>query len=202
MLYEGFRKIFWGFILVFLEIHLMVIDILPDPIGYYLIFSGINLLNNYFGVSSKGKEVAFGLVVLSLPTLFIQNQAVEQMSGAAIYLSLIGIVNLVLAFYLFQLMVSIATKKDDDYLLKRTTTTFRVYMVLMLLFTLLESFFINMTQSVMSGFILFSAIVGLVMNILFLILLSKFSKLPDDGNGPTDSNEPTDNVPPISSPNS
>ncbi|WP_404332507.1 hypothetical protein [Mesobacillus maritimus] len=114
------------------------------------------------------------------------------MSGAAIYLSLIGILNLVLAFYIFQLMVSIATKREDDYLLKRTTTTFRFYMVLMFLFTFLESFSINMTTSIMSGFILFSALIGLVMNILFLVLLSKFSKLPDDGNDPTDSNEPAD----------
>ncbi|WP_404332506.1 hypothetical protein [Mesobacillus maritimus] len=64
MLYEGFRKIFWGFILVFLEIHLLIIDILPDPIGYYLIFSGINLLNKHYGVSSKGKGFALGLVIL------------------------------------------------------------------------------------------------------------------------------------------
>lgn len=183
MLYEGFRKIFWGFILVFVEIHLMVIDILPDPIGYYLIFSGIRLVNHYFGFTNKGKQVALGLVFLSLPTLFIQNQSVIQMSGSSIYLSLIGIINLVLAFYLFQLMVSIAKQREDDSLHQRTTTMFKIYMVTMFFVTFLEPFSINMTEGLKMWFIVFSAIFGLVINIFFLALLLKYSKLSD---GPSD----------------
>jgi hypothetical protein len=183
MLYEGFRKIFWGFILVFIEIHLLVIDLLPDPIGYYLIFSGINLVNNHFGFKNRGKNVALGLVFLSIPTLIIQNQAVVQMSASAMYLSLMGILNLILAYFIFQLMVSISNKREDDSLSKRTTTTFKIYMTLMFLFTFLEAFSINMTESMRMGFIVFSAFTGLVMNILFLVLLSKFSKLSDGGDG-------------------
>jgi hypothetical protein len=199
MVYEGFRKIFWGFILVFIEIHLMVIDILPDPFGYYLIFSGIHLVNNHFGFSNKGKHVALGLVFLSLPTLFIQNQSVVQMSTSSIYLSLIGILNLVLAFYLFQLMASIAKQREDDSLHKRTTTTFKIYMVLMFFLTFLEVFSINMTEGTMMWFLVFSAIFGLVMNIFFLALLSKFSKLSDDGNCPSDRRDSAEREPPIGS---
>jgi hypothetical protein len=199
MMYEGFRKIFWGFILVFIEIHLMVIDILPDPFGYYLIFSGINLVNNHFGFKNKGKHVALGLVLLSLPTLFIQNQAVVQMSASSIYLSLIGILNLVLAYYLFQVMVSIANQREDNSLHKQTTTTLKIYMLFMFLFTFLEAFSINMTEGTMMVFDVFSAIFGLVMNIFFLALLSKFSKLSDDGNGPADRSEPAEDEPPIKS---
>lgn len=201
MLYEGFRKIFWGFILVFIEIHLMVIDILPDPIGYFLIFSGINLLNNHFDYKNKGKHVALSLVFLSIPTLFIQNQAVEQMSGLAMYLSLIGILNLILVYYIFQLMVLIANKRKDHSLFKRTTTTFRIYMVLMFLVTFLEAFFINMTESMRMGFIVLSAIFGLALNIFFLVLLSKFSKLSDDGNAPYNRSNSSEKEPPIVSPN-
>ncbi|MBY0098593.1 hypothetical protein [Mesobacillus maritimus] len=198
MLYEGFRKIFWGFILVFVEIHLMVIDILPDPIGYYLIFSGVHLVNNYFGFNNKGKHVALGLVFLSLPTLFIQNQSVIQMSASSIYLSLIGILNLVLAFYLFQLMVSISKQREDNPLHQRTTTTFIIYMVTMFFLTFLEAFSINMTEGTMMWFIVFSAIFGLVINIFFLALLLKYSKLSD---GPSGRGDSAESEPPIRSNN-
>lgn len=199
MLYEGFRKIFWGFILVFLEIHLMVIDILPDPIGYYLIFSGVNLVNNHYGIRNKGKYVALGLVILSIPTLFIQNQTVVQMSASAMYLSLMNILNLILAYYIFQLMVSIATKREDEALRVRTETTFRTYMALMFLFAFLEAFSINMTESMRMGFIVFSAFFGLVMNIIFLVLLSKFSKLSNNRHGPSDRRESSEKESPIGS---
>jgi hypothetical protein len=199
MLYDGFRRIFWGFIFVFIEIHLLVIDFIPDPLGYYLIFSGVNLVNNHFEVKNNGNHVALGLIFLSIPTLFIENQAVVQMSGATIYLSLMGILNLILAYYIFQLMVSIATKWEDKALIQHTTTLFRIYMVLMFFFTFLESFSMNMTESTIMGFHVFSSIIGLVMNIFFLVQLSKFSKLSDVVNGPSDSDEPDEKEPPIGS---
>lgn len=198
-MYEGFRKIFWGFILIFIEIHIMVIDILPDPIGYYLIFSGINLVNNHSGFKNKGKNIALALVFFSIPTLIIQNQGVVQMSASAMYLSLMGILNLILAFYIFQLMVSISNKREDDSLSKRTTTTFKIYMALMFLLTFLEAFSINITESMRMGFLAFSAFFGLVMNITLLVLLSKFSKLSDDGETPPDRRESSEKEQPIRS---
>lgn len=180
MLYEGFRKIFWGFIFVFLEIHLIAIDILPDPLGYYLIFKGLKQVNNHFEVESRGKLLALGLVYFSLPTVFLQNTSIEQVSCWFFYMSIIGILNLVLAFNIFKIMVLIATNRKESNLLRRTEITFKVYMISMFLITFFEPFSINMNISEETGYFVFSAVIGLIMNIIFLVLLSKFSKLAND----------------------
>ncbi|WP_272914196.1 hypothetical protein [Bacillus dakarensis] len=36
---QAFNRIFWGYLFVWIEIHLFVVDLLPDPIGYWLILS-------------------------------------------------------------------------------------------------------------------------------------------------------------------
>lgn len=189
MLYDGFRKIFWGFILVFLEIHIIAIDILPDPVGYYLILSGLNLLKSRYHLDVKANYVAILLVLVSIPTVFLQNNAMNQLGSASlitgwsIYMSVIGILNLVLAYFIFQVMISIATKREDDYLQRRTTNTFKAYMIIMLLITFFESFAMNMTRDLLMGYVTISAIFGLIMNITFLVLISRFSKVDDKGDG-------------------
>jgi len=180
MLCEGFRKIFWGLIFVFIEIHIIAIDILPDPVGYFLIYSGMNLVNNHFEVGSRGNFIALVLVYFSLPTVFLQNTSIEQISGWFFYLSVMGIFNLVLAFYIFQIMVLFATERKENNLLRRTVTTFRVYMISMLLITFFEPFAMNMNLTEGTGYFAFSAAFGLMMNIIFLVLLSKFSKFSDN----------------------
>lgn len=198
---EGFQKIFWGFILVLIELHIIVIDILPDPVGYYLIFSGLGLMANRFPASEKAKNFALGLALLSIPTVFIQNNAVDQMgtgsifSGWALYLNIIGILNLVLVYYIFRLMITIVEENGDLYLQSRTANTFKVYMIAMLIVTFSQSFAMNMTQDVLIIYTILSVAVSLIMHIVFLVLVHKFSKLPDKTHIATaESNESDDEL--------
>ncbi|SEN63964.1 hypothetical protein SAMN05192533_11671 [Mesobacillus persicus] len=189
MLYDGFRRIFWGFIFIFLEIHIIAIDILPDPVGYYLILSGLNLMKSRYHLNVKANYVATLLVLVSIPTVFLQNNAIDQLGSASlitgwsIYMSVIGVLNLVLAYFIFRVMISIATNRGDDHLLRRTTNTFKAYMIIMLLITFFESFAMNMTRDLLMGYVTISAIFGLTMNIILLVLLSRFSKLDDNDDG-------------------
>lgn len=185
MLYKGFRKIFWGFIFVFIEIHIIAIDILPDPVGYFLIYTGMKLVNIHDEFGSGGKFIAFGLVYFTLPTVFLQNTTIEHISGWFIYMSVIGILNLVLAFYILQMMVLIATGRKENHLLRRTETSFKFYMISVMVITFFEPFALNMNLTEGTGYFMFSSLLGFIMNIIFLVLLSKFSKLPDGFEDPS-----------------
>lgn len=192
MLLEGFQKIFWGLFLVFFEFHVIVVDILPDPIGYYLVFSGLNILTNHFAVSKTQKNrnrFAIVLLVISIPTVFIANFSLEQMGNASVfsqwwlYINVIGLLNVILAYNIFELMMVITIKKGLSQLQKRTSNIFNIYMLSMILITFFQSFVMNMTRDWLTGYSIISAIIGFLLQLIFLALISHFSKLPDDGEG-------------------
>jgi hypothetical protein len=197
MLREGFQKIFWGWILVFIEIHIIAIDILPDPIGYFLIYSGLLLLINEYEAGANAKNMAAVLMLVSIPTIFIQNGSIDQigsgmfLSGLFIYMNIVEILNLILAYFIFHLLISVAYQKDNQELLNRTKSTFKLYMISMLLLTFLEPFAMNLTRDLITGFIVFSSIYGLVLQIVFLVLIHKFSKGEGPPIEPVDESYPT-----------
>ncbi len=181
MLRDGFRKIFWGLILVLVEIHIVAFDLLPDPLGYFYILSGLNLLTSRYEMNRQGKWLAAGLILLSIPTIIIQNGVHDTIlvSPAAIYMSIMGILNLILAYFIFQLMVNVAASNGDLLLEKQTSNTFKIYMIALFMVCFFQSFRMNMSGDLLTGLTIISLVFSLMMQIALLMLVSKFSKLPD-----------------------
>jgi hypothetical protein len=192
VLREAFQKIFWGWILVFIEIHIIAIDILPDPIGYFLIYSGLLLLIDHFDAGTKAKNMAALLMLVSIPTIFIQNGSVNQMgngtflSGWSIYLNMMGIFNLILAYFIFQLLIRVASQNGNQLLLNRTNSTFKLYMISMLVITFFQPFAMNFSRDLITIYIILSSVYGLILQIIFLILIRNFSR-KDDSHPPVNS---------------
>ena len=45
LMYEkAFKKLFWGYIFIFINLRISGVDILPDSIGYIIILQGIKML--------------------------------------------------------------------------------------------------------------------------------------------------------------
>lgn len=181
---EAFSKIFWGYILVLFEIHIFVIDILPEPIGYYLIFSGISMLLNDFPICSKAKNMALSLTFISIPTVFIQQNAgadplgqIPFLSGWSLYLTVLGVLKLILVFYIFQLILAIVKEHGDFSLINRTTKTFYTYIIVMVLTMIAHSFTINFSTDQFMVVTIISLVLGFIMEIVFLVLLRKMRKI-------------------------
>lgn len=96
-----FLKIFWGYILTKLDIRIYI-DIFVDPIGYYLIYTGIKQLVKDFPIGNKAKIVSFGLIFYSLPSVVIDN--LTNINWIWYYHILIFL-DIILVFYLFQLII-------------------------------------------------------------------------------------------------
>lgn len=186
MMKSSFRKIFWGLLLILLEIHIVIIDILPDPLGYFLIFSGVSALEmekNASGDRNKVKTMALSLLFISIPTIFIQNTPNEVVSPYSVwpmYMTGLGILKLVLVFYLLKFMAAIAQERGVVELAKRTENTGKVYITAMLIVTLIQSFLENLTEGWATGLAVLTIIISLIMEVALLILVHKFGKLHPD----------------------
>ncbi|WP_174731562.1 hypothetical protein [Mesobacillus harenae] len=187
MMRNSFSKLFWGFILVLIEIHLIVVDILPDPLGYLLIFWGVQSAATEDPAGKKAKTLALILMFVSLPTIFIQqNQTANEfgqlapIDGWAFYMHAIGLLKLVLVFFVFKMMISIVKERGESDLVSRTSTTLLVYMIVMLCNSFLQTFTMNMGSNMLLGLIFIIVSSSMIMEIVFLVLLRRFMKIQDE----------------------
>jgi hypothetical protein len=97
----------------------------------------------------------------------------------AIYMLAIVIIKLVLVFFVFKLMLSIGRERGDETLIKRTSSTFRIYMYVMLISSFLQTFFININGDFLMGLMILMIVSSMIMEITFLVLLRRYRKLDD-----------------------
>lgn len=177
---QAFTKIFWGYLFIILEIHIIVIDVLAEPIGYYLIFSGIKRLLEDFPIGQKAKGLSFILIFLSLPTVFIQqNIGSEQVvfSGWSVYTTILSLAKLVFVFYLFQLILAFVQRHGHERIITRASKTFKAYMFIMLLGLVASTFMINFATSSFFTIMIVVMVASFVMEIIFLMLLWSLRKI-------------------------
>ncbi|MFT4415058.1 hypothetical protein ACLM5H_14450 [Fredinandcohnia humi] len=178
----NFNRLFWGFILIFLEIHIFI-DLLPDPVGYYLIFSGVNATTKGNRNADRIKILASILIIVSIPTVVVQQTVgmnavghIEAISLWFIYTTILAIVKLILVFFVFQFIMEIVMTLSDEALIKRSSQAFKVYMVLMLIITFSHSFVMNIWSDLVAAYLLFTIPISIGLEIMFLVLLRKLHK--------------------------
>ncbi|MFS0864352.1 hypothetical protein [Fredinandcohnia sp. 179-A 10B2 NHS] len=176
----NFNRFFWGFIILLLDVRIVFIDVFPDPVGYYLIYSGIRGVLTEGCPAKKVKILAMALTTLSIPIVFYQQDIglneMSQIQGISpwfIYTITIEILHLTLMFFIFKLIVKVAISFCDEALIKRSTGTFTVYISFMLIFTFANTFLINLPSDLTLGILLFTLPVRIVLEIVFLVLLRK-----------------------------
>lgn len=179
----NFKQMFWGFVFILLEIHLIYIDILPEPIGYYLIFASLVGVPSESRTGNLLKKLLIMLVLISIPTVFIQQNVNGNELGSFVgipiwdtYTFFLEILKLVIVFLVFQLIMSVVSTLGDEFLVSRSSQTFKIYMIVMLLITLTHTFAMNLSRDIITGYLFFTIPLGLIMEIMFLVLLWKLHK--------------------------
>jgi len=161
--------LFWGYFLVFLRFEI-VIDILPDPLGYFLIALGSYQLSTSYPVAKRAGILATTMIFISLPTVFI-NVGEAGVFGWSTYAMALMILKLMLVYFLFSILKAIVKDYGEKALIERTNKVYTFYITLNLILLAFTSFSMNLSgyfwDSV--GFILMIA--GLIMEIIFLVLI-------------------------------
>lgn len=172
----AFKKIFWGFIFVLIEIHIFI-DFLPEPVGYFLIFSGASLLAEDFKMGHIAKNLSIVLLIFSIPSVFIQNNVeFPIVSLWYIYFLMMQLGKIILVFYIFKLIMEFVKEHGDKRIIERSSKTFTIYLITMLTLQIMHSFLINFSNDAAVALTVFSIVVALIMEIVFLVLIRAVGK--------------------------
>ncbi|MDX8362538.1 hypothetical protein [Cytobacillus sp. IB215316] len=177
-----FNKLFLGFLFVLLDINIFI-DILPDPLGYYLIYRGLKLLLSEFPESRKAVYLTILLCIVSIPSVFIQNFSnnpswnMPLLSWWSVYYSVLEIMYLILVYYVFQLMIKIVQQFGDKLLILRTVRTFKIYFTIMITINIIRTFTINMTPNMFLFYNIAGGLIGITLQLIFLFLLKRFKSI-------------------------
>jgi len=136
---SGFGSIFWGFIFMF-DIRIQGLDILPNFIGYLLMYSGLGKLSPYSSEFGHAKKYSIPLVVLSLFSLFQVQIPIGQgtMNPLSLGLFAVGIIttvlDLLLVYHLCLGIIDLAKDQSKHALQDLAHTRWRAYFLYKIIF--------------------------------------------------------------------
>lgn len=177
---QGFQQLIIGFLFVFLKIQ-VVVDILPDFIGYIFIYNGIKQIATLSNQSyDKLKILCIVLTIISVPNFFLNDQMIQQMELFKYYPSLLSLVKIVLVYYLFGLLQVVAKMLPTEEAFDRTNRMFSWYMIVTLSTSLTQSFLMNISMDISIPLMIIVMVASFIIEIAFLVYLrniqKKFSK--------------------------
>jgi len=130
---SGFEKLFWGFLFL-LDFRLQGFDILPDAIGYFLFYSGLEDLMAQNSLFARARMYALPLMALSLFDIY---QASKPASGINLSIEswpfmIIGlamaVLNLMIVYHLCTGVAKMARAKGLVSLRTTAETRWRYYL--------------------------------------------------------------------------
>lgn len=173
---KALRYMFWGYLLIFFRLHVMI-DLLMDPIGYYLIYAGCSRLVDSFPKAKTAMIVGLIGMLVSVPSIFVNLSDTTLPIGWSIYGTLLSVLKLVIAYYLFNVLIDAAKIGGNQTLQNRAETTYKFYVSIHLFTLALLSFSMNVAGDGWIALSLISTIVVLLMDILFLLLIGAIRRM-------------------------
>jgi len=67
---KGYKRLFWGILIISFNINLGFINKLPDFLGYIFIYSALGILSSQHKLYEKGKLPAIILIFLTLKDIW------------------------------------------------------------------------------------------------------------------------------------
>lgn len=127
---NGFRKFYWAFLFILLDFRVEGFDILPDIIGYMLIYSGLSAFedeNEYF---EKAKKMALPILLISIFYIYASPGSNLEI-GLTTVIGIIGeILSLLLVYNLFMGIRQMGQKSRKDHIILEAESSWRFYLTL------------------------------------------------------------------------
>lgn len=176
---KALRNLFWGYFFIFFDLYIMI-DVLMDPIGYFLIYTGCAQIVSSYPNAKKAMTVGIIGIFVSLPSVFVNLSDSALPFGWSFYASILSILKLVIAFYLLYVLMEVARSFGDKALYNRTQTTFKYFVTIHFATLAVMSFSMNVSGDGWVALSVILAIAGILMDILFLFLIRAFSRATPD----------------------
>lgn len=175
------NKIFWGSLLVFLNLHIIQIDILPNFLGYLFIYLGLSGLTSYSAQFARAKPYVLILAVVSIPLIYqFEVNVTEQIEMATsaymllFILIVVAFIHLGFIFHFMRGLLEIARETPFRTLEKKTGTLLRFYIILTVIVQIFSLLIFIWTTSVLTPILFVLAIVSFIVEIIILVLIRQF----------------------------
>ena len=172
---SAYNKLFWGFIFVILKINIGPLDILPDFLGYFIMYSGIcdlSVQNIYY---AKAKWPSVVLAIISFKDLVINadNNLLTGNTGnfqiGNPWLGIIGAVTMVINIYLIYIICNgiclVSEEKDLIELNGAASWRLKFYFVISIVYAFIIPFTMNLPRD-------FSGILILLVIPYFIVMIA------------------------------
>jgi hypothetical protein len=178
---QPLRQLGWGFVLTLLDIRIINFDILPDLLGYIMIALALHHIVSIQPQFSKAKWVAYAMILLATPGLFIQSHVpFAQFSSVPlqlqIYSQALFALHACLVYQTFRGLEVMARQARLIDLLETVITRRNLYLTVSFAELLFYPFLLNMEAS-WSMLLILIIILMLIMEILFIRLPFRFSRI-------------------------
>ncbi|WP_153723163.1 hypothetical protein [Sporosarcina cascadiensis] len=172
---KAFRLMFWGYIFIFFRIQ-FGIDLLADPIGYYLIYLGADLMTERFPAAKKAEKAAFVGILISVPGVFVN---LSEVTGGlwTLYAEGLFIWKVITVYYLFGAWKSAIQNVGQSRLRQRVQITYVWYMGIHFVMMLLTAFSLNVGGNEWSSVFLFFSLMVIAMDIVLLALIAALRRM-------------------------
>ncbi|MFF2753891.1 hypothetical protein ACFVR1_09065 [Psychrobacillus sp. NPDC058041] len=179
---DGFKQLIIGFLFVLIKIHI-VVDILPDFIGYIFIYNGIKQIATLSSQPyEKLKILSIILVIASIPNFFLNDQVIQQSGWFSYYPIFLSLLKVILVYYLFGLLRGVAKLLPSNDALQATNRMYTWYLSIVLGSLFFQSLVMNLPVNVTFSAMLFIGILVLLIEISFLVYLRNMQKrFPSNG---------------------
>lgn len=131
----GFNKMYWGF-LFFFDFRIQGVDILPDVIGYWLIYLGLKEIVSVNSHFIEARKYTVVLAILSIFDLYQIQVPIEQFNLNSIWgiFMLMGIIivllDLLMVFHLCHGIAELAAEKSFGELENMALSRWKYYLYL------------------------------------------------------------------------
>jgi hypothetical protein len=174
----GYNKIFWGFVLILIDIRFNRMDIIPDFIGYFYIWAGLNALAFYNKECLKTSYLSIVLLVLSFNSLFTERFL---RMGNGNYLTkpfsfVIGLfetaLHLVLIFQIIQSIIYFSKQWRNKFLENSCYRFLKIYMSMMIMLSISLIIMVSMTIKAPQAYFI-SSIISILIELYLLYIIYK-----------------------------
>ncbi|QRG66048.1 hypothetical protein [Brevibacillus choshinensis] len=170
----GLSKIFWGLLLVFVDIRLNQFDIIPDLIGYIIAYAGFSQLSSSHSHFANAKFATIPLLLFSILELFqfpasyqVSTTGAASMSGPIILVSLLStVLSLYMIYHLCKGLGYVAREAGAPELAEKSENRWKYY-----LWLTLSMFAMPLFAVIGSPVILFLIIPFVIMGLLVYAML-------------------------------
>lgn len=163
---SGYNKMFWAMIFIIFNFNLGTINLLPDFIGYLLIYFALKELIPQYELYEKGRVPAIVLTLLTITDIVNFNY-----NNNSIFLSMrssiIIALNLYLIYIICKSIESLAEERRLEELKAKVEKRWKVYLITSIILIFYNPFIITM-----SGIYLFAAAGFIVILITIVISIS------------------------------